>query len=204
MRLPLEGLVCALIAAGCSTNKTPETVDSTTLATSDTTVTTQSPDPSDPMLASSEDTSTANTADTGDAEATTAHAETSTAHATVGEPPERTHGTDTSNTEPNAAPADTKPDNTKINKRDTDSAALTPIDQGENESDLKVTQKIRQAVMADGSLSFTAKNVKIITVNGKVTLRGPVKTAAERTSIDGAARKVAGAGMVDNQLELAP
>lgn len=101
-----------------------------------------------------------------------------------------------------AAPAGTPPDNTKVNKRDTNDAALTPLDQKENQTDLKITQQIRQAVMADGSLSFTAKNVKIITQNGKVTLRGPVNTAAERTAIEAAARKVAGATQIDNQLEV--
>lgn len=95
-----------------------------------------------------------------------------------------------------------QPDNTKVNKRDADGNAVTPIDQGNNESDLKITQRIRQSVMSDGSLSFTAKNVKIITNGGKVTLRGPVKSAAERASIDAAARKVAGPGKVDNQLEV--
>lgn len=102
-------------------------------------------------------------------------------------------------TEP-AKPA--APDNTKVNKRDTNSAALTPMDQNNNQTDLKITQQIRQAVMGDGSLSFTAKNVKIITQNGKVTLRGPVNSAQERDAIDAAARKVAGASQVDNQLEV--
>ena len=104
-------------------------------------------------------------------------------------------------TPPATAPAGTPPDNTKVNKRDTNSAALTPMDQGNGETDLRITQQIRQAVMADGSLSFTAKNVKIITMNGSVTLRGPVNTAAERSAIEAAARKVAGA-QVDNQIEV--
>jgi hypothetical protein len=94
------------------------------------------------------------------------------------------------------------PDNTKVNERDRSSAAQTPLDQRENESDLKITQQIRQAVMADDSLSFTAKNVKIITAGGKVTLRGTVKTDAERSAIEAAARKVAGERQVDNQIEV--
>jgi len=98
-------------------------------------------------------------------------------------------------------PSGAPPDNTKVNKRDNDSAALTPMDQGNGQSDLKITQQIRQAVMADGSLSFTAKNVKIITVKGKVTLRGPVNNDTERSAIEAAARKVAGA-QVDNQIEV--
>lgn len=94
------------------------------------------------------------------------------------------------------------PDNTKVNKRDTNDAALTPMDQSNEKTDLKITQLIRQAVMADGSLSFTAKNVKIITQGGKVTLRGPVKSDQERSNIEAAARKVAGVTQVDNQLEV--
>ena len=105
-----------------------------------------------------------------------------------------------------AASRDSEPvaaDNTKANRRDADTAAPTPMDQGNNTSDLKITQEIRKAVVADGSLSFTAKNVKIITTGGKVTLRGPVNTAEERERIAAAARKVAGAANVDNQLEVA-
>jgi osmotically-inducible protein OsmY len=94
------------------------------------------------------------------------------------------------------------PDNTKRNERDRDNAAPTPGNQGNGESDLKITQRIRQAVMADGSLSFNAKNVKIITEGGKVTLRGPVKSDAERAAIEAAAKSVAGAGQVDNQIEV--
>ncbi len=57
--------------------------------------------------------------------------------------------------------------------------------------------------MKDKSLSFTAKNVKVITINGKVTLRGPVKSEAERSSIEAAARRAAGGGArVDSQLEI--
>lgn len=112
-----------------------------------------------------------------------------------------------SNTAPATGPAGntnpgTQPDNTKVNERDRNAAALTPPDQKENQTDLKITQQIRQNVMADGSLSFTAKNVKIITAGGKVTLRGPVKTDAERSAIEAAARKVAGVSQVDNQIEV--
>lgn len=101
-----------------------------------------------------------------------------------------------------AAPPTAAADNTQVNKRDANGAALTPMDQNNNSTDLQITQKIRQSVMADGSLSFTAKNVKIITQNGKVTLRGPVNSPEERNAIDAAARKVAGSAQVDNQLEV--
>ena len=108
-----------------------------------------------------------------------------------------------------AAPADpaTKPsteaDNSRVNRRDR-GETLTPMDQGSSESDRKMTQLIRQEVVKDKTLSFTAKNVKIITRDGRVTLRGPVKTEAERTAIEAAARKIAGSGAaVDSQLEIA-
>jgi hypothetical protein len=100
-----------------------------------------------------------------------------------------------------AAPA-AAPDNTKVNERDRNDQTLTPMDQRNNETDLKITQQIRKAVMGNSTLSFTAKNVKIITIGGKVTLRGPVKTAQERTAIEDAARKVAGVTQVDNQIEV--
>jgi hypothetical protein len=95
-----------------------------------------------------------------------------------------------------------QPDNTKMNERDRSSAALTPMDQGNGEADLKLTQQIRQAVMADNKLSFTAKNIKIITKDGKVTLRGPVKTAEERAAIEADARRAAGTAPIDNQIEV--
>jgi osmotically-inducible protein OsmY len=100
--------------------------------------------------------------------------------------------------EPQAA----APDNARVNARDRSGDTLTPVDQGGSEADRTVTQHIRQAVMKESSLSFTAKNVKIITVNGKVTLRGPVNSAEERATIEAAARKVAGVIQVENLLEV--
>ena len=96
----------------------------------------------------------------------------------------------------------TPPDDTAVNQRDRGNSTLTPMDQGTSEADRKTTQQIRQAVVDDKTLSFTAKNVKIITKDGKVTLRGPVKNSAEKATIDSIARKVAGA-QVDDQLEVA-
>jgi osmotically-inducible protein OsmY len=79
---------------------------------------------------------------------------------------------------------------------------LTPLDQGNGDADLKLTQKIRQAVMDDDSLSFGAKNVKIITKGGHVTLRGEVNTAAEKTAIYKAAAIQAGPARVTNEIEI--
>lgn len=104
---------------------------------------------------------------------------------------------------PSDRPATTDADNTRVNERDRSDRTLTPMDQGPSESDRRITQQIRQQVMKSNTLSFTAKNVKIITINGRVTLRGPVKTEAERTTIEAAARRAVGdGGQVDSQLEL--
>jgi len=100
-------------------------------------------------------------------------------------------------------PPATEADNSRINKRDRNGSTLTPMDQGGSEADRKLTQQIRQAVVKDSALSFTAKNVKIITINGKVTLRGPVKSDPERAAVEADARKVAGGAQIDNFLEIA-
>ena len=93
-------------------------------------------------------------------------------------------------------------DNTAKNERDRDSKTLTPGDQSGKPEDIKLTQAIRHAVMKDKSLTMTAKNVKIITADGKVTLRGPVNTAEEKTKINDLAKAAAGTVPVDNQLEV--
>jgi hyperosmotically inducible periplasmic protein len=95
-----------------------------------------------------------------------------------------------------------KPDNTKTNERDRSGETKTSGDQSNSSADLKVTQAIRQALMKDGELSTTAKNIKIITANGQVTLRGPVKTAQEKAKIDQIARSAAGGAQIDDQLDV--
>ena len=94
------------------------------------------------------------------------------------------------------------PDNSRVNARDRNANALSATDQSNDPGDIAITKQIRQAVIADDSLSFKAKNVKIITVNGKVTLRGPVDRESDRTSVEAAARNVVGATRVSNQLEV--
>jgi osmotically-inducible protein OsmY len=93
-------------------------------------------------------------------------------------------------------------DNTGKNERDRSGESKTPGDQSNTPEDLKITQAIRQAVVKDQSLTMTAKNVKIITAGGHVTLRGPVKSAEEKTKIEQLAKSAAGAAKVDNQLEV--
>jgi len=99
-------------------------------------------------------------------------------------------------------PAQTAPDNTGLNVRDRSGATLTPGDQSENKADVTLTQQIRQAVVADKSLSTTAKNIKIITNNGVVTLRGPVNSPQEKETIEAKAQGIAGMNKVDSQLEV--
>jgi hyperosmotically inducible periplasmic protein len=93
-------------------------------------------------------------------------------------------------------------DNTGRNERDRDGGTLTPMDQGNSEADRTITQQIRKAVVDHNGLSTNAQNVKIITVDGVVTLRGPVKTAEEKTTIEAVAEKTSGVKRVDNQLEV--
>jgi hyperosmotically inducible protein len=93
-------------------------------------------------------------------------------------------------------------DNSKKNERDRSGQTKTSGDQSNKPEDLKVTQAIRQAVVKDGSLTMTAKNVKIITADGVVTLRGPVNSAEEKAKIEQLATASAGSMKVDNQLEV--
>ena len=93
-------------------------------------------------------------------------------------------------------------DNSGKNERDRAHRTLTPGDQSERPEDRKLTQSIRQAVMKEKSLTMTAKNVKIITANGKVTLRGPVNSEEEKTKINDLAKAAAGQVPVENQLEV--
>jgi len=95
-----------------------------------------------------------------------------------------------------------KPDNTATNERDRSGETQTSGDQSNSKDDVNTTAAIRRAVVKDDSLSATAKNVKIITANGTVTLRGPVKTDAERTKIAELAQSAAGNAKIDNQLEV--
>src|SRR5436309_10956886 len=85
-----------------------------------------------------------------------------------------------------------KPDNTAVNERDRSGETQTSGDQSNSSADLKITQAIRQALMKESDLSGTAKNIKIITNKGRVTLRGPVKTAQEKAKINHLAKSAAG------------
>lgn len=107
----------------------------------------------------------------------------------------------TATTSPSNMPS--SKDNTGINARDRSATALTPIDQNENQKDIDLTANIRKRVV-DSKISVNAQNVKIITQDGKVTLRGPVRSAEEKQQVEQIAGFVAGIGNVDSQLEIQP
>ena len=93
-------------------------------------------------------------------------------------------------------------DNTSKNQRDRSGETRTSGDQSNSHEDVQITATIRRAVVKDHSLSATAKNVKIITADGVVTLRGPVQNEAEKTKIAELAQSAAGNAKIDNQLEV--
>ena len=94
-------------------------------------------------------------------------------------------------------------DDTGRNVRDRDENAKTADQQSNSKEDLEITRKIRRAIVEDKSLSTSAHNVKIVTVDRVVTLRGPVLSAKEKASVAAKAEKVGGVSKVENQLEVA-
>jgi hyperosmotically inducible protein len=96
----------------------------------------------------------------------------------------------------------TDADNTKRNSSEQNKNTDTAEKQSNSKDDLALTQKIRQAVMKDGSLSMNAKNVKIIAQDGKITLKGPVDSQQEKDTIATEAAEIAGKDKVDDQLEV--
>ena len=77
-----------------------------------------------------------------------------------------------------------------------------PLEISQKTKQIELTQKIRQAITSDDALSTNGQNVKIITSDGKVTLRGPVKSAKEKADIAAKATQIARVKQVDNQLEV--
>ncbi len=104
-----------------------------------------------------------------------------------------------------AAQTEPKPaDNTKVNERDRAKTAKT-ADQGSNaQNDRETMQKIRKSIVDDKSLSTYAHNVKVISKNGKVTLKGPVRSEEEKRTVEQKAVEVAGAGNVTNDITIKP
>jgi len=120
-------------------------------------------------------------------------------------PPKISVPDQTSHPSPNNLDKPVEPDNTAVNARDTNRVQREPklpIDQKENQGDIDITAKIRQGVVNAEGLSTNAKNVKIITADGHVTLRGPVDSKTEHDSIVTIAHGVAGKDNVVDQIEV--
>lgn len=103
-------------------------------------------------------------------------------------------------------PAQSAPasDNTKMNQRDRNLNEPTADQQQNNRSDRDITQQVRKALEADKSFSTYAHNVKVITQNGRVTLKGPVRSEEEKRAVEAKAAEVAGEGKVTSELTVKP
>lgn len=92
-----------------------------------------------------------------------------------------------------------KPDNTAQNEKDMKEKTLTPMDQGSSEADVKTTKDIRSAVVGS-DLSFNAKNIKIITRDGRVALRGVVESKEEHMALLKLVKDHAGDAKITDEL----
>src|SRR5579863_3515019 len=101
------------------------------------------------------------------------------------------------------APA-TQPDNTKMNQRDRNSNEATADQQKMNPSDRETTKQIRQAIEKDKSISTYGHNIKVVTQNGMVTLKGPVRSEEEKKAIEAKAAEIAGPDKVNDEMDIKP
>ena len=104
-----------------------------------------------------------------------------------------------------SAPAEsmaTAADNSAMNIRDRDGDTMTPLDQSNQQGDIEITRAIRKGLVGDDSLGINAHNVKVITADGRVTLRGPVASTAEQAKVVAMAKQVAGSDRVQNHLDV--
>ena len=97
-----------------------------------------------------------------------------------------------------------KPDNTKVNKRDRAPGAVTADQQKMNAADRDLTARLRRSIMADKSLSTYAHNVKIVSQDGTVTLKGPVRSGEEVNNILAKAKAVTSDAKVVNEMSVKP
>jgi len=95
-----------------------------------------------------------------------------------------------------------RPDNTKVNERDRSPSQPTADQQQNNRTDLTITRDIRRAIVKDKQLSTYAHNVKIITQQGQVTLKGPVRSEDEKRVVEAKAAEIAGAGRVTSEVSV--
>jgi len=98
----------------------------------------------------------------------------------------------------------TASDNTKVNKRDRQTGAVTADQQKENAGDRDLSASIRRAIMEDKELSTYAHNVKIVAQHGIVTLKGPVRSQEEKKAVEAKAMEIAGTGKVKSLISIKP
>ncbi len=195
MKTLIIALTCSLIAAACGSSSTRPAHDAT----------------SGPEATASTQSNTAAAAQPALATSQSAYATADTTVETRAMPDKRANGaspyankkpvTTAIEANPGVADETKNADNTKTNTRDRHNS-LTPMDQGNSAAETKITANIRKGIIGEKDVSFTGKNVKIITVGTRVTLRGPVKDDKERAVIEGIAKRTAGVSDVDNQLEI--
>jgi hyperosmotically inducible periplasmic protein len=111
-------------------------------------------------------------------------------------------GCDELNTQNAKIPDRASPDNSQVNERDRSGEMKTPLDQGQSSADIERTAEIRRRILEIPDVSVNGQNVKVITANGNVTLRGPVASDAEKEAIYRAAVDVAGEDNVMNELQV--
>jgi hyperosmotically inducible periplasmic protein len=200
MKNVLVALVCTVGAVACGGEKRPAESPPGTSITTETTTTSAAEERRTPSTMTTSTPSTPpSTMDTTPLPQTSTTPTPAPADTTRQTSPDVT-GTAPATSNPGSADRTKDATNTGINDRDRQ-GALTPMDQGGGK-DRDITAAIRRAVVSDNSLSLGARNVKIITVAGKVTLRGPVKSEAEKATIEAKAKAAAGVTEVDNQLEV--
>lgn len=95
-------------------------------------------------------------------------------------------------------------DNSGKNIGDNRPEAITPQVQSLKSSDLRIVTAIRKAMIKDANLSTNAKNAKVIVINGKVILRGPVASSREKQTIFDLAENCVGPENILNELEVLP
>ncbi len=113
-------------------------------------------------------------------------------------------GCDELDTQTAKIPETSPPDNSQVNERDRSGNMKTPLDQGQSSADVERTAEIRRRILEIPDVSLSAQNVKVITANGNVTLRGTVASEAEKEAIYRTAVDVAGEDNVMNELQVPP
>ena len=110
--------------------------------------------------------------------------------------------TGTTHTTSGSAPAGSNQSNPSDQPGGVEGPDRMPMTQGTSPDDLSLQRRIRSAILADETMSADAKNVEVITSQGKVWLRGPVKSEEQRAKVEAVASALAGAGRVQDQIDV--